>query len=146
MSSDQFATISPPASSATPVRVVLVDDHAPTLVAISRLLEKEHPRIEVVGVAKNGETVLRVTTEARPDVIVLDIDLDGENGLDLIPAIRSRLDVAVVIFTSSDDAEERCRARQVGVDAFVSKFAPAEELISAIIASPRRGWGLGLLS
>ena len=70
-------------------RVLLVDDHAPTLAAVAALLDSERPGIEVVGTARDGASALQRVREAAPDVIALDLDLGGENGLDLIPVLTA---------------------------------------------------------
>jgi len=120
---------------AGPRRVLIVDDHAPTLAAVMALLEREYPRIEVVGAASNGDAALRVIGNASPDVVVLDLDLGDEYGLNLLPAISTRRGVAVVILSASDDPLERTRALAAGAASFVSKFSPAGELIAAILAA-----------
>lgn len=118
-----------------PRRILLVDDHAPTLAAIGALLEREYPLVSVIGKASNGAEALRILGEAVPDVVVLDLDLGDEYGLDLMPQITRHPGVAVVIMTSSDDPLERSRALAAGAFAFVSKFSPADELIAAIQAA-----------
>ena len=96
-----------------PRRVLVIDDHAPTLAAVSGLLQREYPDIEVVGTAGNGEAALQLVRDAGPDVVVLDLSLGDEYGLDLMPAIGSHPGVAVIILSSSDDPLERSRAGQI---------------------------------
>jgi len=115
-----------------PLRVLIVEDHAPTRTAIALLLEREFPRMVVIGTACDGAAALRAVVESAPEVVVLDLDLDGKDGLELIPAISR--DIAVIILTSSDDLMARPRALAAGATAFVSKLSPAQELISAILA------------
>ena len=117
-----------------PRRVLVVDDHAPTLAAVAALLQREYPDIEVVGTAGNGEAALRIVRDAGPDVVVLDLSLGDEYGLDLMPAIGRHPGVAVIVLTSSDDPLERSRALASGAVAFVNKLSPATELIGTILA------------
>ena len=138
MSTDQIHCVAAPLPIRKPRRVLIVDDHVPTLAAVTSLLEREYPRIEVIGAASNGDAALRLVREAQPDVVVLDLDLGNEYGLDLMPAIGGCQGAAVVILTSSDDPLERTRALAAGAAAFVSKLSPAVELIAAILAA-RRG-------
>jgi DNA-binding NarL/FixJ family response regulator len=135
MKPDRIPVVAAQAALARPLRVLVVDDHAPTLAAIADLLEREYPRLEVVGIASDGAAALRVIGDAEPDVVVLDLDLGGEYGLDLMPAIRRHPGIVVVILTASDDPIERSRALRAGAVAFISKLAPVGELISTILAA-----------
>jgi len=126
--------------------VLLVDDHAPTLHAIACMLEDEQPDIEVIGTARDSAAALQFVRESSPDVVVLDLDLAGESGLELIPALVLKHGAAVIIFTSADDPLTRKRSFSAGAVAFVSKYAPVDELISAIKATRPRLMGMGGLS
>mgnify|MGYP003589573965 CR=1 FL=1 len=114
--------------------VLLVDDHAPTLAAITALLGLEQPGIEIVGTARNSINALRLASDVAPDVVVLDLDLDGEDGLELIPALTLKCGAAVIILTSSNDPQKRRHGLAAGARAFISKYAPSDELIAAILA------------
>jgi DNA-binding NarL/FixJ family response regulator len=114
--------------------VLVGDDHAPTLAAISTLLDFEQPDIEVVGMARNAAGALRLARDVAPDVVVLDLDLDGENGLELIPTLTLNCGAAVIILTSSNDPQKRRQGFAAGARAFVSKYAPSGELVAAILA------------
>lgn len=124
-----------PAAVAEIRRVLIVDDHAATVAAIEALLEREYPRIEVVGTASDGGAALRVIREIVPDVVVLDLNLGNECGLDLMPVIGRHPGIAVIILTASDDPRARARALAAGAAAFISKLSPAAELIAAILAA-----------
>lgn len=133
MKLDQLPFVAPLVTGVSPRRVLIVDDHAPTRAAIASLLEEEFSLISVIGTASNGDAALRIVDAAAPDVVVLDLDLGGEYGLDLMPAIKSHKGVSVIILTSSDDPAEQARSFAAGATAFVNKFSPAGELISAIL-------------
>jgi len=146
MKPDRIPVATMHSALAGPLRVLIVDDHAPTLAAVTALLERESPRIEVIGTASNGDAALRVVRNASPDVVVLDLNLgDDEYGLDLMPAISKSQGIAVVILSASDDPLDQTRALAAGAASFVSKFSPADELIAAILAAPARG-EIGALS
>lgn len=135
MSPNRIHVTGVPAAVAGVRRVLIVDDHASTVAAIKALLEREYPRIEVVGAASDGSTALRMIGETVPDVVVLDLNLGDEYGLDLMPAISRHPGIAVIILTASDDPLERVRALAAGAAAFISKLSPVEELIAAILAA-----------
>jgi DNA-binding NarL/FixJ family response regulator len=136
MESNPISLDAPPTVVMPPLRVLIVDDHAQTLAAVASILKHEYPMIDVIGVADDGETAVRIARESVPDVVVLDLDLGREYGLDLMPAIGGgRPELAFVIFTSADNPSERSRARAAGAAAFVSKLAPAQDLVAAILAT-----------
>lgn len=126
--------------------VLLVDDHAPTRAAIAAILEREWPEIRVVASVGDGVCALQAIRAMAPDVVVLDLDLGTENGLDLIPCFLRTDDLAIIILTASDDSTDRARSFAAGASAFISKLAPASELISAILAAPSKSTAMGGLS
>lgn len=117
------------------MKVLVVDDHDAVLGGLARLIEAEGPRLQVAGLARTGAEALRLAREACPDVVVLDLLLDGECGLDLLPALKQACGAEVVVLTSVSDARARDTARLRGACAYVSKLAPAAELIAAIDAA-----------
>src|SRR6478735_2508902 len=82
------------------LRVMLVDDHGFVRSAIRQALTASD--IEVVGEAPSAEEALRIAPELRPDVVLIDIDLPGMNGLRLLRELRPRLpDCKFVMLTVS---------------------------------------------
>jgi len=117
------------------MKVLVVDDHDAVLGGLARLIEAEAPRLQVAGLARTGAEALRLAVDASPDIIVLDLLLGNESGLDLLPALKQASGAAVIVLTSVCDARARVMARQRGASAYVSKLAPAAELIAAIDAA-----------
>lgn len=146
MMSDQTPPIAAPVSAVKTRRVLIVDDHARTLAAVAALLQQEYPRIDVVGTASDGNMALQIIRDAVPNVVVLDLELGDEHGLDLMPAIARFPGVEVIVLSSSDDPLARAQALDAGALAFISKFSPAEELIAAILALCPGATGTGALS
>jgi two-component system, NarL family, nitrate/nitrite response regulator NarL len=123
--------------SAGPVptrRVLLVEDHAATVTAVAGLIDQLRPEIGVVGMARDLVSAKTAIRETMPDIVVLDLDLGGENGLELLPTLAPEQRPSVVVLSVSDDTATRNRAFAAGAGAFVSKLASAEELLSAIQA------------
>jgi DNA-binding NarL/FixJ family response regulator len=114
------------------IRVLVVDDHEAVLKGVARLVESEAPRLRIAGLARSGDEALRLASSTCPHVIVLDVLLDGENGLDLMPAFARAGSPAVVVLTSMSDTRARADALARGACAWVSKLAPAGELLAAI--------------
>ena len=118
-----------------PLRVLVVDDHAGIRLGISRLIDAEAPRMCSVGAVGSIHQALAHTRALRPDVVVLDVNLDGEDGLALIPALQGVTPCAVVVLTSLLDPRVAERAIALGAQVCVHKSAPAEQLINCIAAA-----------
>jgi DNA-binding NarL/FixJ family response regulator len=110
--------------------VLIADDHPGIVRAVSRLLAFDH---DVVGSVANGDDVLRAARSLQPDVIVLDVNLPGLDGLQACRQItQADKRVKVVVFTAVDDPEIRRRAKEAGASAFVGKHALGGDLLSAV--------------
>lgn len=72
-----------------PIRVLVVDDSS-VMRSLLRMVLDPHPQIEVAAVASNGEEALAVFDSLHPDLVLLDVDMPGMNGLDALSAIRLR--------------------------------------------------------
>ena len=91
------------------IRIVLVDDHRVIREGLREFIETR-PGMRVVGDAGDRRSALEVVGRERPDVVVLDLDLGGVSGLDLLPEILSAAPAAsVIILTGVRDAEKRDR-------------------------------------
>lgn len=121
-----------PAPATPPIRVMLVDDHQTVLWGLEKLINGEKPRMEVVGKAANSADALRLAGESRPDIVLLDLDLGGESGLDIIPALMKDGHARVMILTGVRDPEAADRAVLNGARGIVRKEDSAEILIRAI--------------
>ena len=120
------------ASTATPIRILLVDDQPALLWGLELLINGESPRMAVVGKASCRSTALRLATETQPDVILLDLDLAGELSLDFLPELLRLSPARVVIFTGVHDGALHDRALRDGACAVVRKEESAEILLQAI--------------
>ena len=128
---DNLATHAP-RQSRQPIKVLLVDDHPLMLAAVGSIIKREYPDLLLVGSAANGNEAHRIHREEKPDVIVLDLELGDEYGLDLIPGLTQAHPARIIIFTGSEDRTETLRAYAAGACAVVSKIAPLHNLIKTI--------------
>lgn len=125
------------------IGVLVVDDHAATRAGVASLIESERPRMHCVGTAGTADEALAYTRALQPDVIVLDVNLGGEDGLALIPALHRAAHCAVVVLTSLQDPNVAAHALRLGAHACLHKTAPAAELMVAIFAAtPPNGGGV----
>ncbi|MEV8631041.1 response regulator transcription factor [Streptosporangium sp. NPDC051023] len=114
------------------IRVVLVEDQAMVRGALASLLGLE-PDIEVVGEAASGHEALRVALETAPDVVLLDIEMPGGDGITAGARIREALpDCHIMILTTFGRPGYLRRAMEAGAVAFLVKDSPARELAAAI--------------
>lgn len=114
------------------VRIVLVDDHTVVRAGLRMLIESR-PGLQVVGEAATTSEALTVAREAQPDIILLDLDLGGDNGLDILPELFTTAKQArVLMLTGVRDPEEHHRAVRLGAMGVVLKEKAADDLLKAI--------------
>ena len=118
-----------------PLKVLVVDDHIGVRNGIASLVDAERPRMCSVGAAANCAQALELARQTQPDVVVLDVDLGGEDGLVLIAALHGIAPCQVVVLTSLSDPHVAAHARRLGASACVHKTAPAADLMACILAA-----------
>ena len=118
-------------------RVLLADDHRILLDGLRGLLSPEYA---IVGEAMNGLELVERATALDPDVIVVDVSMPVQNGIDAVRKLRAGGCGARVVFLSMHtDAAYATRALGVGAQGYVVKHAAADELVDAIRAVLRGG-------
>jgi DNA-binding NarL/FixJ family response regulator len=120
------------ASNSAPIRVFLIDDHRSILWGLERLIESGRPAMEVVGSATNCAEALKLIDETAPDLILLDIDLGGENGVREIPKLIARSRAKILVLTGLRDESIHDEAVLAGASGVVEKEASAETILTAI--------------
>ena len=114
------------------IRVMLADDQAMVRGALAALLTLETD-IEVVAQVGNGNDVLPVALEHRPDVVLMDVDMPGADGLSATARLLGRLPTTkVLIVTTFGRPGYLSRALEAGASGFLVKDTPPEELAEAI--------------
>lgn len=115
----------------TPVRgmrIFLVDDHPSILDALQTIFMRNNHE---VGTATSLEKTEEALATFGPDLVVVDLSLCGESGLDLIAPLVER-DVPVLIYSMHEDAATLRRALQAGASGYVSKREPMSVLLEAV--------------
>lgn len=121
------------------IRILLAEDQAMVRGALTALLSLETD-IEVLGAAADGETAWRELQRLAPDLLVTDIEMPGLSGLELAQRIqRHDMPTKVVIVTTFARAGFLRRALDAGVQGYLLKDAPAEELAEALRKVHRGG-------
>jgi DNA-binding NarL/FixJ family response regulator len=123
-------------------RVVLVDDHQILRVSLGRLLDAEDD-VEVVGTAGDGAEAVRVVTEQRPDVVLMDLSMPGMDGVEATQRIiEAGIPSKVVVLTSFSDRDRILEALDAGAIGYLLKDAEPEELLRGVRAAARGDWPL----
>ncbi len=115
----------------TPVlRVVLVDDHEMVLHGLNAMLSHFDDEVQIVGVATSLDEARRVVSEHTPDVVLSDVRLGRDSGLDLVAELaRTHPEVKVVMLTVYDDEHYLFQALRVGAKGYILKRIDARELV-----------------
>jgi DNA-binding NarL/FixJ family response regulator len=114
------------------IKVLVGDDHAVVRRGLRQILA-ETPDILVGGEAATGAEVLRLVRSERWDVVVLDINLQGANGLEILSEIRrDRPELPVLILTVYSEEQYALRAVKAGAAGFLTKESAPENLIEAV--------------
>jgi DNA-binding NarL/FixJ family response regulator len=116
-----------------PVRVLIVDDFPVVQEGIAGVL-REAEAIEIVGIASDGAEALTMAPEARPDVVLLDLNMPGEAGLTVLARMREAVpDARILVMTASEKPEDLSAALAAGAAGYLTKRAVRTELSDAIM-------------
>lgn len=112
--------------------ILLVDDHAVVRMGLSAIINLQAD-LKVCGEAENGETAVRLATELKPDVVVMDFSLPGMDGAEATAAVLKVSPTSkVLILTSFGTSADLARAMAAGAVGAVTKNLSNDELSSAI--------------
>jgi PAS domain S-box-containing protein len=113
-------------------RILLVDDHQVVRRALAQLLRAETD-LAVVGEAGTGTAAVTLAGQLAPDVVLMDINMPGMNGIEATRAIhRAFPAIRVIGLSMFDRGDQQVAMQAAGAVAYVSKSGPAEELLAAI--------------
>ncbi|HVM30988.1 MAG TPA: response regulator transcription factor [Candidatus Limnocylindrales bacterium] len=111
---------------------MLVEDHRLVRSAISRTLQA--PGLQVVAEASSAEEALDLVMEHRPDVMLVDLDLPGMNGIELVRELAPRLpDTQIVMLSGSADRDDVVAAMRAGAVGYLTKDLPPDALVRAVL-------------
>jgi two-component system, NarL family, response regulator NreC len=116
------------------IRAVVVDDHAVVRSGIKLLLDREDD-IEVVGEAGNAKDAVFRARALKPDVILLDVVMPGQSGIEVLPSLlKEAPDARVLVLSMQDDPSYVREAFAAGASGYVLKEAADEEVVAAVRA------------
>ncbi len=113
-------------------RVFLIDDHPILRQGLALFIDRE-PDLMVCGEADGATSALQAIRDAIPDFIVLDISLDGPDGLDLLKVLRAEYpNLPVLILSMHDESAYAERALRAGANGYIMKQEATEKVLTAI--------------
>jgi DNA-binding NarL/FixJ family response regulator len=116
----------------SPIRLLVADDHPVVRDGLVAMLSTQ-PDFVVVGEAATGIEAVERAAVLAPDVVLLDLEMPGMDGVEALRRIRAaRPDVPVIVFTAFDTDERILGAVQAGARGYLLKGAPRDELFKAI--------------
>ena len=114
------------------IRVMLVDDHAVVRLGLSALLATD-AGVEVVGEASDGKEAIELAIRLEPDVVVMDVVMEGMDGAAATREISRRLpNVRVIVLTMHDEEDYLIPLLEAGAAGYIVKNAASSELLDAI--------------
>jgi DNA-binding NarL/FixJ family response regulator len=117
---------------AAPLRVILVEDHPLVRTAIRQTLSV--PGIEIVGEAGSAEEAMDLVRQTQPDVMLVDLELPGMNGVQLVRELAPRLpDCKIVMLTGSSRNEDVVAAVRSGAAGYLTKDMAPEALVRSLM-------------
>jgi len=115
------------------IRILLADDHVMMRRMLATFLESREEFV-IVGEASDGDIALRETLALLPDVLLLDLNMPGKGGLEILPTVRAEApNVKVLVLTGRDEDWYIMRAMRAGAHGYVLKSGDEGELIENII-------------
>jgi DNA-binding NarL/FixJ family response regulator len=113
-------------------RVFVVDDHPIVRQGLAQMVDREAD-LMVCGEAEDASTVLQAIANVKPDILIVDISLNGPDGLELLKNLRTRYPVLpVLILSMHDESIYAERALRAGANGYIMKQEAAEKVLAAV--------------
>jgi two-component system nitrate/nitrite response regulator NarL len=119
-------------TSSSPATILLVDDHPLLRKGLKQLIEFED-ELDVIGEASDGKTAIELALKYEPDLIVLDLNMQGMDGLETLRAMRNADIVSrIIMLTVSDSDEDVVCAITYGADGYLLKDMEPEKILEKL--------------
>ena len=121
-----------PADHASPIKVVVVDDHPFFRQGVRDVLAQE-PDIEVIAESGDGQEALDLLAKIQPHVVLMDVNLPTMNGLQVTQKLKNQYpNINVIILTAYDDEEQIYHAIRIGASAYFAKDVEPRHLLDTV--------------
>lgn len=119
------------------ISVLLVDDHTILMDGIATLIDLKNQgeaSIKIIGKVTSGEEAVRVAQMQKPDVVLMDVKMDGIDGIEAAERIKARnKDTKIIILSNYTDKKNVVRALAAGVEGYLLKDVPFDSLMQTIV-------------
>ncbi len=114
------------------ISVCIVDDKALIRLGLQGILER-NADIQVIGQAQDGLEAVELSLDKKPDIVLMDLEMPGMNGLDAAQAILDKnKQIKIIMLSSVQKPECIQEAQQIGISGYLIKSTPPQEIIEAI--------------
>ena len=122
---------------AEPQTILIVDDHPLFRKGVIQLIQAA-PEFKFVGEAASGKEGIQLAQRLQPDMILLDLNMKGMNGIEVLKTLKDEgLDSRIIMLTVSDQAEDLMAALQAGADGYLLKDMEPEDLMQQLAEAAR---------
>ena len=119
----------------SPLKILFVDDHTGLRDGMIFMLQNKNPSLSITGAGTIPEAVKKLTKHKDIKIVILDLNLDGENSLELVSKIKgANPDILILVYTMYNDDIHVENALLMGAQGFITKEASVDELEKAILA------------
>src|SRR5690242_19528308 len=119
-------------TAVTPIRLLIVDDHVLFRRGLVALLENE-PQFQISGQAASGEQALRLIQEFQVDVVLMDVQMPAESGIEITRCLlAAQPELRIIMLTVSAEDKDVLAAIEAGARGYLLKSADADDLVRAI--------------
>ncbi len=119
----------------TPISLVVADDSDIVRNVVRRLVERDG-RLEIVGEAVDGKSAIEMTSQLRPDILLLDLRLPDMDGLSVAARLLGEATASrIVLFSGGVDGAIDARARAIGIRGIIEKHEPPMALVTSLLAA-----------
>ena len=115
-----------------PITVVIVDDEDPVRWVLRHQLEHSEHEIHVIDEGSDGHEAIALAAADRPDILILDVDMPGLGGVDVLPAVKDASPHTRVIVLTGTSERSRSAAMAAGADAYLRKPTSLDELVDTV--------------
>jgi DNA-binding NarL/FixJ family response regulator len=112
--------------------ILIVDDHPLFCEGLGRMIDR-HPSLRVCGQAPDAASAMKAVAELKPDLVLVDISLEGTNGIDLIKSLKAKhAEIPILVVSMHDESLYAERALRAGAQGYIMKNQPIQIVRAAI--------------